>query len=317
MNISIIIPNFNGERLLKENLPKVLLAVKDYKKGKIEIIIADDTSIDNSVEIIEKFIYSIKVNDINGKLVKSNNPKERGFSTNVNRAINVSTGDIIILLNTDVIPYKDFLGPLLKHFSNQKVFAVGCLDESMENGKVILRGRGIGKWSKGFLFHSAGKLDKTSTLWVSGGSGAFRKTIWDKLGGLQELYNPYYWEDIDISYRAQKAGYTLIFEKESKVIHEHERGSIKIETKSENIQKISYRNQFIFVWLNITDKNLIISHILWLPYHILNSIKEGNFNFVKGLLLALKLLPKILIYRKKIRIIFTNKDSKILSNFKV
>ena len=165
MNLSIIIPNYNGERLLKKNLPQVLIAAKEYKKGTIEIIIADDPSTDNSSKVIKEFIESIKEKDIIGKTIANKNKKESGFSKNIQRGVSLATGDILVLLNSDVCPHKDFLEPLLKHFIDPKVFAVGCMDESIEDSKIVLRGRGIGKWQKGFLMHSAGKLDKTNT-WI-------------------------------------------------------------------------------------------------------------------------------------------------------
>ena len=69
------------------------------------------------------------------------------------------------------------------------------------------------------LVHSRGEVNKTNTLWVNGGSGAFRKSIWEDLGGFDELYNPFYWEDIDLSYRAKKAGYKIIYVPTAKVYH--------------------------------------------------------------------------------------------------
>ena len=206
MDISIIIPNYNGERLLKDNLPAVLESIIHYKKTKyVEIIIADDASEDNSKEIIKKFIASIKNNNIRGILVENNDKKERGFAKNVSRAVSKASGEILILLNTDVVPHRDFLNSLLSHFNDKKVFAVGCMDESIEGNKSLLRGRGVGKWQRGFLVHQRGEVNKKNTLWASGGSSAFRKSIWEMLGGIDILYNPCYWEDIDISYRALKA----------------------------------------------------------------------------------------------------------------
>ena len=255
MNISVIIPNYNGEQIIVKNLPKVLSAIEEYDKGKSEIIISDDLSTDRSVEIIEKIISENKNSKVSIKLLK--NEKNKGFSSNVNRGVGESNGEILILLNTDVIPAKGFLRPLLQHFSDDKIFAVGCLDESLENGKIIHRGRGIGKWKKGFLIHSAGTHDKNDTLWVSGGSGAFRKEIWDKLKGLDEIYNPFYWEDIDLSYRALKSGYKTVFEKDSIVRHEHDKGVIKKKFKPNWVKKIVYRNQFIFAWKNSDLSNLL------------------------------------------------------------
>ena len=129
MNISIVIPNFNGEKLLKKNLPHVLESVKDYKKGKVEIIIANDPSTDNSQEVIDHFIKQIKEPHVVGKTISNAKKTEAGFSKNVNRGVSHATGDILLLLNTDVRPHKDFLEPLLAHFADEKVFAVGCINE--------------------------------------------------------------------------------------------------------------------------------------------------------------------------------------------
>lgn len=312
MNISIIIPNYNGAALLEKNLPKVLASIQEYTDGKIEIIIPDDASTDNSVQAIASFIASIKDKHIVGKTVSNTKRSDGGFSKNVNRGVQVATGDILVLLNSDVVPYKGFLAPLLAHFSDSNVFAVGCMDESKENGQTVLRGRGVGTWKKGFLQHSAGALDKNTTLWVSCGSGAFRKSLWDKLGGLNELYNPFYWEDIDISYRAQKVGYTVVFEKKSRVIHEHSKGAIQSNYKPYNVQKIVYRNQFSFVWLNITDRNLLVSHFFWLPYHLINALRDKDRAMVVGFVSACCRIGEIQKYRKKMKKLFHISDKAIL-----
>ena len=314
MKISFIIPNYNGEELLQNNLPKVLSAVRD-SDDTIEIILADDASTDTSVAVMKAFIASIQEKHVTARLVENRDPKQRGFSKNVNRGVKVATGDILFLLNSDVVPHKGFLPLLLRHFSDDKVFAVGCMDESIEDGKTILRGRGIGRWERGFLLHSAGSLDKTNTLWVSGGSGAFRKSIWDRLGGLNELYNPFYWEDIDLSYRAQKAGYKIIFEEESIVVHEHSKGTIKTQYKSFHVQKTVYRNQFTFVWSNITDKNLLVNHLVWLPYHLLNALRSGDKALLAGFFEAMLRLPKILVYKQKMKKLFRVSDRSILQQF--
>lgn len=316
MNLSIVIPNYNGEKLLKKNLPKVVDAVNDYKQGKVEIIIADDPSTDNSSQVIADFIASLKGKKyIVGKTISNKNKQESGFSKNVNRGVSLATGDILILLNSDVIPHKDFLAPLLTHFSNEKVFAVGCLDESIEGGKKVLRGRGIGKWQRGFLMHSAGKLDKQNTLWASGGSSAFRKRTWDQLRGLDILFNPFYWEDIDISYRALKSGYQIIFEPKSVVTHEHDKGAIRSKFKAREIQRIAYRNQFIFVWKNITDQSLRVSHMFWLPYHFLNALKRQDWEFFSGFFLALVQLNRVQQAKQKAKKLFVLSDKKVLANY--
>jgi len=305
MNLSVVIPNFNGEEVLLKNLPKVLKEIEDYKKGKAEVIIVDDGSEDNSIEVIKKF----------SKVKLLINPKNVGFSETVDNGVEKASGDIIILLNTDVYPEVGFLNSLISHFEDEKVFAVGCMDKSIEGKNVVLRGRGLGSWKRGFLVHKRGEVDKSDTLWVSGGSGAFRKSIWDKLGGLNKLYNPFYWEDIDLSYRALKAGYKVMFDSKSIVWHEHEKGVIKKKFSPFMVKTIVFRNQFIFVWTNLTDFSLLIKHILWLPYHFVKTLISLDTAFYLGFIKAFFMLPKILKSRYNNKKLFILTDQEVTKNY--
>ena len=298
MKISIVIPNYNGQKLLENNLPKLIEVLDKFSKD-IEIIISDDCSKDESIRVVEEFInkgHKIKL------LV---NDKNLGFAANVDRAVKSVSGEIIILLNTDVVPEEGFLAPLLERFKDPNVFAVGCLEKSLEpNGEIILRGRGLGQWKNGFLIHRRGEINKENTLWVSGGSGAFRTSIWRKLGGMVPLYSPFYWEDIDLSYRALKSGYKIYFEKRSKVVHEHERGVIKTEYSKKQVKTIAYRNQFIFSWLNLTDSDLILTHAIFIPYLLLKSLILGDLAFIYGFFGSFVLLPKIIIIKPLFGVLF-------------
>lgn len=299
-SISIIIPNYNGEKLLKKNLPKVIKAV-----GNSEIIVIDDCSTDGSLN---------ELVSLRGKVKVIKNKKNVGFSTTVNRGVRESSGEIIVLLNTDVVPETGFLTPMISHFGDDNVFAVGCMDKSIEGDKIILRGRGLGEWRRGFLVHSRGDVDKTNTLWVAGGSGAFRKSIWEKLGGFDELYSPFYWEDIDLSYRALKSGYKVYFEPKSVVVHEHAKGSIKNTYSKFKIKTIAYRNQFIFVWKNATDLGLQFSHLFWLPYHFIKATIRGDYIFFTGFFLAFLRLPQIILSGFRVQKYFTKSDQEIIKS---
>lgn len=314
MNISIIIPNYNGAIILQKNLPKTIAEVMHFtKKTKIpiEIIVVDDCSKDNSVEVLENLKREAENIDFHILV----NERNKGFSSTVNRGVDAAKGEIAFLHNTDIIPEKNFLEPLLVHFKDSHVFAVACMDKSIEEENVVLRGRGIGAWKRGLFVHAAGELDKTTTLWASGGSSAFRKEIWDTLGGFDETYNPFYWEDIDLSYRAWKAGYTVLFEKKSIVVHEHSKGAIKSTFSQEAIQRIAYKNQFIFIWKNMTDRSIIIEHMLWLPVHLFNALRRGDISFFLGLLRALAVLPQILKSRMRMQKKIVVSDHDVVKQF--
>lgn len=314
MNLSLVIPNYNGEELLKKNLPKVFDAVSSYEDDAIEIIVIDDFSTDNSIEILKKLKLKLEPKYPRIKLRIIENDKNLGFSSNVNKGVKNANGTILVLLNTDVVPSEDFLRPLISHFSDPNIFAVGCMDKSIEGNKVVLKGRGIGSWKRGFLIHSRGEVNETNTLWVSGGSGAFRKSIWNQLGGFDELYNPFYWEDIDLSYRALKSGYKILFEPRSIVIHEHEKGAIKKRFSESYVKTIAYRNQFIFVWKNATDLDLQLSHLLWLPCHFIKALLRFDLSLFKGFFSAFILIPEIIKYKFQEKKFFVLKDKNVVSN---
>jgi len=174
--ISVIIPNYNGKKLLEKNLPFVL----ENCKG-CEIIVVDDNSIDDSVDLINK-----KFKDIS--LIKLKNNK--GFTNAVNIGIKESDADLVLLLNSDVAPRSGFLEKAVAEFKNDKLFGVALADISHENNKEIIRGNGRGVFKKGFLQHSASNKASKYTLWVSGGSGLFNKNKVLELGGFDINFAP-------------------------------------------------------------------------------------------------------------------------------
>ncbi len=297
MRVSIVIPNWNGVSLMKKHLPNVMSASLGA-----EVIVADDMSTDGSVEYLKKNFPTVIVIE---------RSKHEGFAATVNAGVACATGDIVVLLNTDVEPKHDYLAPLIAHFVDPDVFAVGCLEKSLEEGKTILRGRGVAHWERGYYIHARGEVGRVSTAWVSGGSGAFRKSMWKKLGGMDMLYNPFYWEDIDLSYRARKAGWKTLFEPKSIVHHFHEEGKIKREFTSKEVKRIVYRNQYIFIWKNVTDVNILAAHMLWTPVRIMQTILSGDSLMVQGYFLALLKFQEIVNHRSVQRRLFSVPDAQL------
>ena len=113
MKASIVIPNFNGEAILAKNLPYVIRAMDNKENNIIEIIVVDDGSRDGSIKLIKENFPQVKI--IKHKI-------NRGFSAAVNTGVRGSSGDLLVLLNSDVVPNEDFLVSCLPHFKNPKVF---------------------------------------------------------------------------------------------------------------------------------------------------------------------------------------------------
>ncbi len=256
MKVSIVIPNYNGKYLLENNLPSVLTASKNLKNNISEIIIVDDASTDDSVH----FLNSQFKNEI--KLIK--HTKNRGFSSAVNTGVRATSGDIILLLNSDVTPSETFLENLNEYFVDPKVFAVSLHEKGYGAAK--------GSFKNGFI-EIGSKIESKKqehSFYVSGGSGLFRKSIWQELGGMDEkLLSPFYWEDIDLCFRAAKRGYINLWDPESDVIHIHESTISKLPKKYSD--RIKERNQLLMLWKNIQSKTLIKKHIAGLLRRILET----------------------------------------------
>jgi GT2 family glycosyltransferase len=297
-NVTIVIPNWNGMHLLQKYLPVVI-----QYSPESPIIVVDDASTDGSIEWLQSQYPAISV-------IKRS--EQGGFAKAVNTGVRHAKTDYVVLLNSDIEPLAHYLDAALSHFEDEKVFAVGFLDESIEEGKKVQRGRGIAWWENGFVVHKKGEVDKTDTAWVSAGSGIFKKLLWDKLGGLDDLFSPFYWEDIDLSYRARKAGYTIVFEPKSTVIHRHEEGAIKKNYKKNAIERIAFRNQLIFIWKNITNVTYLQSHVFSLPVLYLKMLIKGNPNYLFGFLKAVFLLPQILNKRRQLLALWRKYDEDLL-----
>lgn len=287
MTTSIVIPNWNGRSLLEANLPAVLAA------GADEVIVVDDSSTDQSAALVRANFPQVKL------VVHGQN---MGFSQSVNDGVQAASGQIVVLLNSDVSPHASFLPPLIKHFYDQQVFAVSAHEPGASWAK--------GMWQNGFLEHQPGKeVDQLHiSFWASGGSAAFSKDKFLQLGGMDLLYKPFYFEDIDLSYRAAKRDWKILWEPESLVEHQHEATIGKYFSRS-YIDFVSQRNQLIFIWKNITDKKMFSEHQTALARRL------ARLGYWRPFLAALAKLPQIMPLRQKEITKQTVSDREIFARF--
>jgi GT2 family glycosyltransferase len=292
--ISIIIPVWNGRELLDKNLPAVLAAANDEKNQIQEVILVDDKSTDSSVAYLEELASKIR-------LIR--HKENRGFSAAVNTGVRAAKGQLVCLLNQDVSPSADFLAGVLPHFQSEQVFGVSLHEEGY--------GYAIGKFNNGFIVHEPRQAEKTmETFWANGGSSVFRRSVWVELRGLdEELFSPFYWEDIDLCYRALKRGYKLLWEPKARVIHEH--GSAIKKLNKKRVKRIQERNQLLFIWKNLTSPTLFRKHLRGLVSRLLS-----HPGYLVIFLMALRKIRVVWKLRKKEKRETKVSDEAVFARFK-
>lgn len=292
---SIIVLNYNGRDLLDKYFPSVLDAVK-YDGGGHEAIIVDNGSADGSPEHIQKNFPSVRL------IALPSNMYMEGY----NRGIKASRNEIVIVLNNDIKIEKDFLQPLLSHFRDPEVFAVRPTINMVE-GETIMERRGlqIGAQLKlGFIEYKEREAETEEernsphpTFCAPGGAGAFEKKRFLELNGFDELFAPFYWEDIDLCYRAWKRGWKIIYEPRS-VLHHYTHTTIKRFYSSNYISLIARRNRYLLVWKNITDWVYLLQHMAYTSLRLGLFFLKGNINPLLSFFYALKLLKHVRAKRK-------------------
>lgn len=296
--ISVVIPSYNGKHLLEINLPAVLNSIPSLA----EVIVVDDASSDGTSNWLAQNYPQIKI---------VSNRENLRFGRSCNRGVSLAGGEIVVLLNNDVNPHSDFLLSALPHFKDEKVFAVGFGEVNSEDSKIVSGGRGVSRFERGLVVHWRPKDQiSPSASWLSGGSMAFRKGIWDKLGGFDELFRPAYEEDRDLCWQALKSGYKIVFEPKAVVEHFHESTNLKLFGKTK-ISLYSLKNQLLFVWKNISSPWYLLNHLIWLPYHlVLTTVRTGGI-FLAAFLWALTQLPEALASRNRASKLWRIKDEEI------
>jgi GT2 family glycosyltransferase len=117
-------------------------------------------------------------------------------------------------------------------------------------------------------------------LYCTGCAVVYRRSMLENLGGFDESYSPFYWEDADLGYRAWKRGWKSLYQPACTVYHRHSASISKIPSDFTSVVKA--RNSLFFIWRNIEDRGLIAAHRRWLPFVLARRAGSGDTPFLKG-----------------------------------
>ncbi len=239
--ISIIIPSYNGRALLAENLPHILRECGAYP-GPTELIVVDDGGSDDTGELLKRDFPAVKPLRL---------PVNGGFSRAVNSGARAAAHPLIFLLNNDVRVTPGALAALSSGFSSPDVFAVQARmvsDPAATEADYV--GRVASVW--GILKYqyrreTLGAVPVAADL-VSAGAAMFDRDKFLALGALDEAFSPFYFEDLDLSIRARKVNWRLLYHPGAVVLHLHAGSTVRSNYSEFRYKFIHRRNYFLFLF---------------------------------------------------------------------
>ena len=238
-----MIPSRNGRQLLQSCLPPLLPELVDED----EVIVVDDASDDGTAEFLRSQFPTVVVLTLD---------HSRGFGDACNAGIGRARSPLVLLINNDMVVQPGFLEPLAEHFLADDIFAVGAqyrMRRGLQDAYVCS--------VCGALHREAEQVPHgvTSALDAPAGGGLFDRDKFLALGGFDPLFRPFYWEDMDLGYRAWHRGWRIVREPRSVMYHE-EGATIRTLHSRQRAEIIYERNRLLFVWKNVRDWDLLVEH---------------------------------------------------------
>lgn len=210
--VSIIIPIYGQISFTLACLESIIL---NLPKCTFEIIVIDDASRDNSLEIL-KFVKGIKV---------FKNPTNKGFIYSCNFGAKKAKGKFLYFLNNDTQVMEGWLDSLLQTFSDFPKSGLAGSKLIYPSGK--LQEAGCILWKDGSAWNFGRNQNPELPIYnyarevdyCSGASIMIPKQIFNQIKGFDPHYSPAYCEDSDLALKLRSKGYRVIYQPLSTVIH--------------------------------------------------------------------------------------------------
>jgi GT2 family glycosyltransferase/glycosyltransferase involved in cell wall biosynthesis len=247
--VSVVIPSRNGRDLLTDLLPQV---VGQIERIGGEVIVVDNGSDDGTDDFVRRWYHTVV-------LVQSSAPLS--FARAVNAGIRVTRYAHVCLLNNDMAIAEGFFLALRAAFDQvpdlfcataQIFFPEGARRE--ETGKAVMP---FASERKPEDFPVRCELpcpgeDLSYVLYGSGGCSLFEAGRLLALGGLDEVYEPAYVEDLDLGFRAWQRGWPSVFVAGARVVHKH-RTTTSRYYSSDFLERVLELNYLRFVARTVND----------------------------------------------------------------
>lgn len=208
MQPAIYIPNFNGAA----RLGGVLRGLGEQTRP-VEVVLVDNGSSDDSVELARRELPGVKVVELGENL---------GFGRAINRAVAEVPGDPVILLNNDAVPEPRFVEALLKGLGEGVDSVAGVLLQERAPELIDSAGVVADSTLMGFDYLHGEPAEAAEAaaapLGPSGGAALYRRAAFEAVGGFDERIFLYY-EDLDLALRLAARGGRCRIAPEARALH--------------------------------------------------------------------------------------------------
>lgn len=299
--VFVIIPNYNGADMLATSIDSVL--AQSYKN--LKLVIVDNGSVDDSRTIMERYEAQ------DDRVTCIFNDKNYGYTGGVNPGFALAMeqkADYAAPFNNDAIADKDWLKYLVAFLDTHDEYGISTCKLLHEDGKTIDSTADLyTSWGlpypRGRDETASDKYDnQTDIFGASGGASLYRVDMLRKIGVFDQDFFAYY-EDIDLSFRAQLAGYKVGFVPASIVYHGQGKTSEKMANGftttqyMKNLPMIIIKDMPLKLWWRVVPR-------LWFAYTIffINAVLQGRgWAALKGWLRFVWLLPAKCAARRQIQ----------------
>jgi GT2 family glycosyltransferase len=210
--VSVIIPNWNGAKLL----PTCLDALRNQTLREHEVILVDNASRDDSCALVERNYPEVHILRLSQNL---------GLTGGCNAGIGEARGEVIALLNNDTEAdarwLEELLGALERHPEAGSVATkIRLFDRrNVLNSAGDIYGRDGLPNSRGVWQEDRGQFDEETWVFgACGGAVAYRREMLRQIGLFDESFFMYC-EDVDLAWRAQVAGWRCIYAPRAVIYH--------------------------------------------------------------------------------------------------
>ena len=302
LSCCMMILNYNGREHLDDCLTTALLASKTYGRP-CPVIVVDNKSTNDDVAYIHSRYPEVEV--------VAAEKDDYGFS--FNQAVKDRSEDVVILLTNDMRYDKNFIKPLMDRMDDPEIFAATAKVCTWD-GSAIITGKSR-LTHRNFWYYKEWDNENTKpsyTLYASGGASAFRRSMFLELDGFDVLFRPAYYEEVDLSYRAWKRGWKVIYEPAS-VIYHKDCATIGKLNKEDSITRWIYRNHVLFSVKDCGNWAQTALFIALLPLRVCRSLLQGNAIWARSIIDALPRLPHALTARMRCQKQFLVGDERIMA----